>query len=155
MVLCSALLVYPVAGLVRLLQRRPRDAFAPTPEVDSLGSTPVQTRPWLSRLAPWSGFFTALILLLFTIILGVTAFNMAMSNDMRILFGLPGTSRPLFLLPPLALLFALVMLLGMAAAWARGTGSVWGRLYLTVITSAALACLVILAVWGMLTAALG
>ncbi len=156
LVLGSALLVYPLAGLVRLFKGKPREVIpAPGQDMGIMGAEPAPSRPWFYRLAPWSGFSAALVLFVFTVILIVISVNLALENDFTILFGFPGTSRPLFLLPPLALGLTLLMLAGAVTGWASKAGSIWGRLYLTLVTLAALACIVILAAWGMVTAAFG
>jgi hypothetical protein len=93
----------------------------------------------------------ALVLLGFTVILIGVVINMISANDTRLLLGLPGSARPLFVLPPLAAVLSLLMLLAALLAWARGSGSTWGRIYLTLISFAALVCVTVLALWGMLT----
>ncbi len=103
-------------------------------------------------LAPWISALTGIVLLVFVIVLVATAISMALANDSRIYFGLPGSARPLFLLPLLAALLALVMLVSAAAAWLRRAGSVWGRLYLTLLSFAAIACVAMLGVLRLLTA---
>jgi pimeloyl-ACP methyl ester carboxylesterase len=162
--LLTALLLYPLVWLVRLLRGKPRQPVYPLPQASyAPGVYPTtappladelepRAQPLLYRFAPWTASLTALALLVFSIILVVVALNLALANDASILLGLPATWRPLFLLPALALVLILAMFGGALAAWARGSGSVWGRLYLTLLCFAGLGCLVILGVWGMLTA---
>jgi pimeloyl-ACP methyl ester carboxylesterase len=160
--LLSALAVYPLVWLVRLLRGKPKPPVYPLPQAGNdpmvfpttqqpLAEHPAP-RPLLYRLAPWVSTAAALLLLIFTGILIAVAFNLALKNDVSILLGLPGSTRPLFILPVLALLAVLAMLGGAFGAWARRAGSVWGRIYLTLLSFSALGCIAILGVWGMLTA---
>ncbi len=156
--LLTALVVYPLVWLVRLM-RKPAPAVVPaaTPgyagEFDPVAALrPVDVpKPALYRFAPWISWFNAAALLLFTAIVAGVLFSLIAANDLRWLVGLPGSTRPAFVLPPLALLLTLLMLAGALVAWVRRAGSVWGRIYLTLITLAAIVCLIILGVWGMLS----
>ncbi|MBE0699549.1 MAG: alpha/beta hydrolase, partial [Anaerolineaceae bacterium] len=160
--LLSALLIYPLVWLVRLLGGKPKQPATPPPQVGiepggyAIPPQPAQTlpgpRPLLYRFAPWTSTAAALLLLIFTGVLIGVAFNLAMENDVRILLGLPGSTRPLFVLPVLALAALVGMFGGALSAWARGAGSVWGRLYLSFLSFAALGCIAILGLWGMLSA---
>jgi hypothetical protein len=93
-----------------------------------------------------------LLLFIFTMVIAVTTVRMALANDSRILLGLPGSMRPLFFVPVIIAVLALLMLIAAGLAWARRAGSGWGRVYLTLLTLAAWACVAILGTWGMLTA---
>lgn len=150
--LLTALVVYPIVWLVRVLRGNNRPAPAdPTAVVDpyaSLRPSEPAARPLLYRLAPWLAALTAIFLTAFIVILYVVAFQMAFANDNRILFGLPGTARPLFILPLLAIFFLLLMLFAAVLAWARGAGSVWGKLYLSLLTLAGNACVAVLMYFG-------
>ncbi len=156
--LLTALVVYPLVWLVRLM-RKPAPAVVPaaTPgyagEFDPVAALrPVDVpKPALYRFAPWISWFNAAALLLFTAIVAGVLFSLIAANDLRWLVGLPGSTRPAFVLPPLALLLTLLMLAGVLVAWVRRAGSVWGRIYLTLITLAAIVCLIILGLWGMLS----
>ena len=158
LLLLTALVVYPLVWLVRLM-RKPSPAVVPaaTPgyagEFDPVAALrPVDVpKPALYRFAPWISWFNAAALLLFTAIVAGVLFSLIAANDLRWLVGLPGSTRPAFVLPPLALLLTLLMLVGVLVAWMRRAGSVWGRIYLTLITLAAIVCLIILGLWGMLS----
>lgn len=163
--LLTALLIYPIVWLARLLQGKPKPApvanpydpmigypMPAQPDERTLGSAPRPARkPLLYRLAPWTAVAAALSLLVFIVVVIGVAFNLAMANDTTILIGLPGSTRPLFILPVLALIAVIAMFAGALAAWLKGAGSVWGRLYLTLLAFAGLACLAILGIWGMLS----
>lgn len=160
--LLSAVLVYPLVWIVRLIRGTsarpaaaqdgygaPASPYAPSPY--PAAAVPPK-KPLLYRLAPWLAVLTGGMLLVFVVVLFGVALQMALANDNRILFGLPGSSRPLFLLPLLAALSVLLMLLGALAGWARRAGSVWGRIYLSLLTLAGIACVAVLGVFGLLHA---
>lgn len=156
----TALLVYPVSWLVGLAKRKPKPIASSYPQLsmDAVEMGPPAgpaPKPFLYRIGPWAAFLTAGAMMLFTGILIAIIFNLALSNDVSILLGLPGSTRPLFLLPLLALVLTLIMFFGAIAGWARRSGSVWARLYLTLLSFAALVCIGILFVWGMLVAFFG
>lgn len=163
--LLTAVLVYPVVWLVRLFTRssQPQPAqplpaeqgepvFGGYPSPAPAPQAPPPPRPLTWRLAPWLPVLLGGMLAVFMAILITILFGMVMNNDLRILIGMPGSARPLFILPILAVLFTLAMLVIVITAWAKGWGSVWGKLYYTLLTLAAVTCLVVLGVWGMLTA---
>lgn len=169
--LLTALLVYPVVWLIRLFTRRPQTqpvqsmpaeqsepvfgeytSPAPAPQGVPSPQSPPPPRPLTWRLAPWLPVLLGIMLAVFMAILITILFGMVMNNDLRILIGMPGSARPLFILPILAALFTLAMLVIVITAWARGWGSIWGKLYYTLLTLAAVACVAVLGIWGMLTA---
>jgi pimeloyl-ACP methyl ester carboxylesterase len=153
--LLTALLVYPVVWLVRLFRRpatRSVPAY-PAEEGTYQPAAPAAVRcPVLYRLAPWFAGLCGLLLFIFTMVIAVTTVRMALANDSRILLGLPGSMRPLFFVPVIIAVLALLMLIAAGLAWARRAGSGWGKVYLTLLTLAAWACVAILGTWGMLTA---
>lgn len=147
--LLTAVIIYPLVWLVRLA-RRP--APAPAMEYGSTAEPARLERPFLYRLAPWLAGFTGPMLLAFIIVIYGVTMKLVLSNDNRILFGLPGSARPLFVLPVLAVIFIALMLAGALAAWARRAGSVWGRLYLSLLVLAGAACAVALFAFGLVQA---
>ncbi len=158
--LLTCLLAYPLAWVIRMIRGR-KPAQSPYPVYDpanpassqaAAAGTRQPSRPAVWRFAPWLAILAAGGLAVFMGILLVILFGMIANNDNLLLFGLPGSSRPLFILPILVLLTLLAMLLVTFMAWVRRWGSVWGRLYFTLLTLAGLACVFVLALWGMLTA---
>jgi pimeloyl-ACP methyl ester carboxylesterase len=109
---------------------------------------------FLSKTAGWVAFFTGPILAGFMLGLTVLAIDMAIKNDNRLFFGVSSAARVLFILPLIFLILSLWMLAADLSAWIKKSWSVWSRLYYTMLTLAALVCLVILATWGILTALL-
>lgn len=159
--LLSALLVYPIAWLVSLFQRPARQT-APVTAVpawtDSTGQasnnipTTNNQHPWLYRLGPWLAGMAGLLLLIFFIVVAVTAVSLALENDSTVLLGLPGSTRPLFLMPLIAAILAVLMIVAAVTAWGWKAGSVWGKLYFTLLTLSAWMCLAVLWRWDMLAA---
>lgn len=166
--LLTALVVYPIVWLVRLFSgQRPAPAAVPVQEPavpdaasydpnwkdlrnDAANASDVR-RPGLYRFAPWLAVLTALLLLAFTILLVAVLVNLSLTFDYRILLGLPGSARPIFVLPVLAGLLTLVMLAAVVIGWSRRAGSAAGRIYFTLLSLAAVVCLAVLGIWGMLT----
>jgi len=102
----------------------------------------------LSRVAGWLAFFMGPILLVFTIGLTYDLIQMALTNDMRIYFGLDKSSSWLFIL---ALIFAILGILVFIQAvfeWFQRNWSVWTRIYFSLIAVATLVCIILLAFWG-------
>ena len=156
--LLSALAVYPIAWLSRVLRSSGARAVTPAPAAspyapDMVPAAPRAPRaPLLYRLAPWMAVITAASLLAIIIVVYVNGFQMALANDSRVLLGLPGATRPAFLLPLLAAALTVLMLVGAVSAWRRRAGSGAGKVYLTLLCLAGLVCLVILGMWSILTA---
>jgi len=77
---------------------------------------------------------------------------MALNNDNRLFFGVSSSVRVLFILPLIFLLLSIWMIAASVAAWVEKYWTIWSRIYFTLLTLAALVCLVILASWGIFTA---
>jgi pimeloyl-ACP methyl ester carboxylesterase len=156
--LLTALLVYPLAWVVRQLRRKPAQPGPVQPAGPMAEAIPdpsggaAHSLPGLARLAPWLAVLAALSLLVFTAVFIGVVVNMVISNDMRILLGLPGAARPLFVLPLLVAGLAILMIGAALAGWTQRGGSLAGRLYFSLLTLAALVCAAVLAAWGMVTA---
>jgi pimeloyl-ACP methyl ester carboxylesterase len=164
--LLTAFVVYPLVWLTRWM-RRPREAASLAGSAYGAGSGAPEAvygppgpyappsppgKPFLYRLAPWLAALTGGMLLVFLVVAFAVALQMALANDNRILFGLPGTARPLFVLPLLSAVAVVLMLAGALMAWLRGAGSIWGRLYLTLLTLAGGASVLVLIAWEALQA---
>jgi pimeloyl-ACP methyl ester carboxylesterase len=107
---------------------------------------------FLSKTAGWIAFFAGPILAILMLGLTVIIFNMVLKNDNRLFFGVSSSARVLFILPLIFMLLCIWMLAANLAAWIKKYWSIWSRIYFTLLTLAALVCLVILAFWGILTA---
>ncbi len=146
--LLSAILIYPIVWLVRKFSGPKPVTTASAPY--ALPETPAAPtkKPLLYRLGPWIAGITGIMLVVFIAVVFAIALQMALANDNRVLFGLPGSARPLFVLPLLAVIASVLMLFGASAAWTRGSGSVWGRLYFSLLALAGSAASVVLFIWG-------
>jgi hypothetical protein len=151
--LLSALLVYPIVWLVRKLSGPKPASASVVPSatasdgtffpLESASSVPAR-KPLLYRLGPWIAAITGIMLAVFIAVVFAVALQMALANDNRVLFGLPGSARPLFVLPLLALIAAVLMLAAAVVAWARRAGSIWGRLYFSLLALSALVAVAVL-----------
>jgi pimeloyl-ACP methyl ester carboxylesterase len=134
LVLLSFYLVWPAAWLIRLLFKRPSRTKQP------------------QGLIKWGGPFLAIGASGLGLIFVGGLVLLVMLNDLSWLFvGIPKLAAPLFLAPPLWLLCAIGMVVVAVVVWLRGYWSLWRRVYYTLLTLSALAGVVILAQWGMLT----
>ena len=166
--LSTALFFLPLAWLVNLLRPKPRTA-SPT-----LGQSPFssefpgyqnaapsafetalenETQPSLMmRFSSWAAALNATILLTFCIAVVAIIIQMITANDSRLYFGIAGEYRAWFVLPPIALLLTIAMLGASFKGWRWKAWSIWRRFYYTLLTLAALVCVGVLGVWGMLIA---
>jgi len=135
--LLSALVVYPLALVIRWVRNKPG---RPT--------------PFLGHLAPWLAMAVAGLMILFLIVLVVAFFGMVMENNYIFLVGVPGSYRPAFLLPPLIFLLTLAMIALAVAGWKGAYWSTWRKVYFSVLTLCAVGCVVWLVTSGSLTAIL-
>ena len=107
---------------------------------------------FLNKTAGWVAFFAGPVLTVFMLGFTVIVINMALKNDNRLFYGVSSSSWILFTLPLLFLLLSLWMLAANLAAWIKKYWSIWSRIYFTMLTISAIACLLVLAAWGILTA---
>jgi pimeloyl-ACP methyl ester carboxylesterase len=144
LVLATALVVYPVGGLVRLLGRR-RLAW-------TAGGW---ARAW-SRLAPGLALVEALVGVGFVVGFARALVRVGSRNEFLLLMGLfPSTERWLFVLPVLAVVLAVAMLVAAVALWLGRERSPVGRVYYTVLVLAAWSCVAGLARLDVLTTMFG
>ncbi|MFM8320629.1 MAG: alpha/beta fold hydrolase [Chloroflexota bacterium] len=113
--------------------------------------TPAAPRPgllarWSSGLALLAGAAVSSFLLILTAIL----VTMVAGNDSRIFYGVAGAARPVFLLPWIFLLLALLMAGACLALWRSRSASPARRLYYTLLTLNAGGCFALLAWLGLL-----
>jgi pimeloyl-ACP methyl ester carboxylesterase len=131
--LLSWVLVWPVAYFIRKI--RGTGPQNPAPAIFAWGAR--------TLVIVGSG-----LSLLFVVGLAVLIF----SSDLSTLFvGIPKAAAPLFVVPLLLLLWAVGMIIMTIMLWFKGYGSVWGRVYYTLLTLAAVVLLAVLARWDMLT----
>lgn len=166
--LWTSALVFPLAWLVGVAQKKPlpavpssaaghpipENASAAEPQISLITAPPpvIRRPPLLARLSAWWPVLSALILTIFMIFLVASTVAMIAENDSRLFFGLPGEARPWFLLPILFALISLVMVIASIQSWIGKLGSIWRRIYYTLLMLDGLMIILLLAVLGLLTA---
>jgi pimeloyl-ACP methyl ester carboxylesterase len=127
---------------------------SPSPEFAQSSKLSVETAllSLLSKSAGWIAFFAGQILTIFLLGFSIIVVLMISKNDNQLFFGVSSSTQLLFILPLIFSFLSVWMLAANLAAWIRKSWSVWSRIYFALLTLAALACLVILAAWGILTA---
>lgn len=135
--LLTPLVIYPLSFLIRQFGRK--DA-QPQPVRERLGR-------WFARaLIMLSGVLAAVF------ILGVVgfAFNTLFNDQFLLLHGLPRTTAPLFIIPPLLMVFGLILLVCAVLAWRDKGWGIPGRIYFALLTLAVIVYLAALAPLGWL-----
>lgn len=173
LLLSTALFFIPFAWFLKILQPKPRvtpeqtfyqqsgeipqspviPSYPSAIEMSDVGmsdNTP-QRPPLFVSLASWGAVAEALLLLTFPSILAIFIFQMVSANDNRLLFGIVHEARIWFILPFIGAILAFEMLAATLQGWLWKGWSIGWRLYYTLITLAAILCILILAKWGMLT----
>lgn len=138
LVLLSVVIVWPLAWIIRLLRGRPGESL-----------------PLLGRLIPWLAALNGMLILAFVGAVFAVVIALALQNNNAVLFGLPREWAGLFVLPIVSLILTLLMLAGSAQSWVMRYWSIWKRGYFTLLTLAALGCMLLLVNWGMLGVLLG
>ncbi len=135
LVLLSVLLVWPIIWLVQ--RQRQRETEPP---------------PLLLRFAPWIAALNGMLLVIFPIALVALLISLGVEGSNILLLGIPAGWAPLFILPLICALLTLAMLAGTVQTWIGNFWSIWKRSYYTLLTLAALLCVFLLGVWGMVGA---
>jgi hypothetical protein len=128
----SALIAYPVRGLVRRHYRKAAPQAVPPAPVGE-------------RLAAWTGWVFALLSLVFWVI-----FTLVMGDLNNLIFGLPAAVNVLLAIPYLLAVLAAGMLVFAVLAWTRRYWTVGGRLFYTLLALAAAAQIWFLFFWNLL-----
>jgi pimeloyl-ACP methyl ester carboxylesterase len=137
--LLSIMLIGPVAWIVWMVRRH--------------GGRTVSFVPVRARLLSWLTTLNGMVLLGFALgLFGVIVLSLQ-SVTPWLFFGAPRSWIGLFTLPLLSLFLTVGMVVGAVLAWRSKFWSVWYRGYYTVLVLAAVVCLVLLGLWGMLGAA--
>ncbi|NPV77164.1 MAG: alpha/beta fold hydrolase [Anaerolineae bacterium] len=97
----------------------------------------------------WVAAINAILLALFLGLLTFVSFRLALNNDFIILYGLPSSTKPLFIIPPTTIIMTALMLIGVIFAWRRTYWSIWNRMYYSLLSLAACTSLLILSLWNM------
>lgn len=136
LVLLSAWLVLPISWLLRKWMKRDGGTLTP-----------------FAKAMPWLVLLNGVVLLVFFGMMAAFAFGAANANNVMFLFGAPATMWPWFLLPIISVMLSVLIVIGVLAGWHSG----WGwlrRINRAIYAIAGVACLVVLASWGMLLAPL-
>lgn len=135
--LLTPLTVYPLSFLIR-----------------QLGQKNAQPQPVRERLGRW--FARALMILsgvlaaVFILSVLAFAFRTLLDSQFLLIHGLPRTAVPLFIIPPLLIVFSVVLLVCAVLAWRDRGWGIPGRLYFALLTLALIAYLAALAPLGWL-----
>jgi pimeloyl-ACP methyl ester carboxylesterase len=120
------------ANLIRRLRERPAQA----------------TR--IAQLARWLAGLTVVLNLAFLIGLVLVIRDVAATNWIMLMFGLPGRAAPLFVIPLLAAVLTVGLPIFTVLAWKEGYWSVVGRVHYSLLTLAGLAFIWFLNHWALL-----
>jgi pimeloyl-ACP methyl ester carboxylesterase len=131
LMLLSAWAVLPLAWLIRVIRGRPRAAA-----------------PRLARAVSWPALLTGALLTFFVVGL-IVGIVLNIERQALLLIGVPRELGWLFALPILAALLSMALLAGVVAAWRAGAWSLVSRVYRSLLALAALVCVAVLAMWGM------
>ncbi len=132
LILLSVLLIWPITWVLRLLHNRP--------------SAPL---PTLAHFAPWVAALNGVLLLGFMLILTILLLTNAQDLGTILLLGVPTEWSGLFALPLISAFLTIIMLISSVQAWLTRSWSTVKRSYFTLLTLAALGCVIILSAWGM------
>lgn len=157
--LSTAAFVFPLAWLVNKLNQRrlpPVTAGPYSLGVQNIETTPLAIAPLTQVTPSWLksssliAVMAAIVLTVFLAAITATIGIMLKANDNRLFYGLAGEARPWFILPLLFLLITLTMLILTGIQWIRSYGSIFRRLYYSLLTLTALGCTAILGVLHLL-----
>jgi pimeloyl-ACP methyl ester carboxylesterase len=134
-VLLSAFILLPLGWLARLVINRNKPIIKP---------------PLTARLVPLLVILNALALIAFLVLFGAGAFSQL--DHYGFLIGVPRSLAPVFVLPLVSLVLIVLMVIGVIAGWLREGWGALRKLYRGLLMLASIACLVVLALWGMVGA---
>jgi hypothetical protein len=104
----------------------------------------------MARLVPILVILNALALIAFLVLFGAGALSQI--DTYGFLIGVPRTLAPVFVLPLVSLVLIVLMVIGVIAGWSREGWGALRKLYRGLLMLASIACLVVLALWGMVGA---
>jgi hypothetical protein len=142
LVLLSIFLVYPLVWLFKALRRQRPSLSAMPGTGDDETASPAGPEPPLAyglwpRLTPWLAMGHGLLCVIFAGGLVAIVVKMVLANEMRIYFGVAASWWPLFVVPLVIVLLTVLMAVACLRAWQVKAGSVWRRLYETILILAA------------------
>jgi pimeloyl-ACP methyl ester carboxylesterase len=132
LLLLSAIVVWPLAGLVRRIRRRP------------------VSMPAGARNARWLAALTSLVGVAFVVAIGAVIVVTAQDNPFLLGLGVPGNARPLFILPWLFMLGTAGVVVLAIFAWKQRWWTLAGRLQYLFIACACVGLIAGIASLGLL-----
>jgi pimeloyl-ACP methyl ester carboxylesterase len=165
--LLSAVFIFPLVWLMRTLRPKlsiqksktaPDGYTAPIvgtlqsvlqPNLSELTPSDAPRESPLIRYAGWIAVLNGITLSIFTCGFFVVIITMIADNDNRLFFGVTSQAWALFILPILSMVFTLAMIMAMLKIWRDHRWGIWGRMYYSSITLAAISCIMILLKWGL------
>jgi pimeloyl-ACP methyl ester carboxylesterase len=146
--LFTGVIIYPISWII---QRVRASSQQPPDDVDGIPQAEITApmrNPWLAHAA-WLVLFSFITLLLFVSLFAAVTYTLVVENNAIIFFGFPADNWPIFLLPLVFGLLAVVMLVIMFLRWIRSDGSVLSRSFLSLMVLSALIGVVGLAKLGL------
>lgn len=102
------------------------------------------------KIARWLAAVTAFLSIAFCVGLGTAVAQTVSSQPMMLAFGLPASTRSLFLIPELIPLLTIGVLGSCIGAWKRGYWTLPGRIHYTLILAACLSFVAFVGYWKLL-----
>jgi pimeloyl-ACP methyl ester carboxylesterase len=130
--LLTAFILLPLGWLARLVINRNKPNIKP---------------PLMARLVPILVILNALVLITFLVLFGAGALSQI--DTYGFLIGTPRALAPGVVLPLVSLVLIVLMVIGVIAGWSREGWGALRKLYRGLLMLASIACLVVLALWGM------
>ena len=138
MTVLSAMVLWPLGFIWRQLRDRPRIMDAQATRV--------------TRRGRWLVFWFCFVALLFTITLGTIIWTVTLSNpSMMMLAAVPNWALPLFILPLILAMLALLIGISAIRMWLVAAGPLRSRIYYLLITLCAIGYVIVLGLDGMLS----
>lgn len=134
-VLLTGFVLLPLGWLARLIFNKNHPRLKP---------------PLLANLMPWLSLLVTIFVLVALAAMLQSAFTYAAANKLEFLAGVSSDIRAFFVLPVLAVVFTLLIVLGVISGWRSGAWGLGRKLYRGALALAAIASCVILALWGMI-----
>jgi hypothetical protein len=134
-VLLSAFILLPLGWLARLIFNRNKPNIKP---------------PLMARLVPILVILNTIALIAFLILFGIGAFSQF--DSYGFLIGVPRSFAPVFVLPIISSILTILIVIGVIAGWMSDGWGALRKLYRGILMLANVACVVVLALWGMIGA---
>lgn len=137
-------LIFPTSWIIERTRRRPVPAFTNSglEGTDLTSLSPTANKPGVpERYASWLTVLAAIVLSIFLAFILVASFKMAIDNDSRLFFGMPGETRPWWMLPWIFLIITLILVWSAFRLWLRRQSPLWRRIYISLLALTAFSVL--------------